>query len=198
MSSPPDLFYAAGVKNRIVVLWLTALLVQAAAAQEGRAAREPYPPGVAAVTMITFGDAYATPIEIYDARITVIEVLRGKAAWERLRSETAAAKPAPGGLEYALARIRFEFSARGKPGDKSYALSGDQFIAFSSDRTTQYPPAPAPLPALGLDRTLHSGEAAEGWAVLLVDRREQNPLMAFRADVRLLSHTGTGPFFRLY
>jgi hypothetical protein len=45
---------------------------------------------------------------------------------------------------------------------------------------------------------LHSGDSAEGWIVLTVARRDRAPFMAFRANVRLLSHTGIGPAFRLY
>jgi hypothetical protein len=39
---------------------------------------DPYPIGTPVTTTITFGDAYATALETYDAKITVIEVMRGE------------------------------------------------------------------------------------------------------------------------
>jgi len=93
---------------------------------------------------------------------------------------------------------RFEYMARGKPGDKLYPLREDQFIAFSSDGITQYPAATVVLPSPKLGRAMRSGDVSEGWVALLVSRSDRNPFMAFHADVHLLSHTGIGPASRLY
>jgi hypothetical protein len=172
-------------------------LVRVCAAQ-GAGGWDPHPIGQAASTTITYGDAYATPIETYDARITVSEVLRGAEAWDRLRRESASNRPPESGFEYVLARIRFEFAARGKPGDKNYALKGDQFAAFASDGSTQYPPANVRAPNPGLDRALRSGESSEGWVAFIVARGDRSPFVVFQADVRVLSHAGAGPAFRLY
>jgi hypothetical protein len=48
---------------------------------------DPYPIGTAAATIITFGDAYSTAIETYDARITLIEAVRGEKALDLLRKQ---------------------------------------------------------------------------------------------------------------
>lgn len=158
----------------------------------------PHPVGEPVATTILFGDEYVTPIEVYDARISVTEVVRGEKAWHILRKESASNdKPEPG-FEYILARIRFEFAARGKPGDKNYILKEDQFTAFSADGLIQYRPANAVWPHSRLDRTLRAGESTEGWVTFIVSRNEPKPIMVFRADVLVLSHSGTGPAFRLY
>jgi hypothetical protein len=165
--------------------------------EQARSPLDPHPTGMPVVTTITFGDAYSTAIEAYDARITVIEVLRGEKAWELLTKQNASNRKPDSGFEYVLARIRFEFAAKGKPGDKNYELREGQFEAFSSDASIQYPLAHAVPPNPRLAGTLHSGDSAEGWIVLTVAREDQTPVMVFRADVRFLSHSGIGPAFRL-
>jgi hypothetical protein len=172
--------------------------IETLAIGQPRSILDPYPIGTAVAATITFGDAYATAIEAYDARITVIEVIRGERAWDLLKKQAASNRQPDSGFEYVLAHIRFEFTAKGKPGDKVYDLKEDQFVAFSSDGSIGYPAARAVPPKPWLARTLHSSDAAEGWIVLLVARNDPKPFTAFRADVRLLSHAGLGPSFRLY
>jgi hypothetical protein len=159
---------------------------------------DPHPVGAPVSTAITYGDAYTTPVEIYDARISVTALLRGEKAWDLLRKENASNRQPEPGFEFVLARIRFEFTARGKPGDKDYAVKENQFVAFESDGAKQYPPANAVTPSPGLGRVLRSGESSEGWVAFIVARNDRKPFMVFQADVRVLSHSGMGPAFRLY
>ena len=65
--------------------------------------------------------------ELYDVKITILEVLRGKEAWERLQSASTSNQPAKDAFEFVLARIRFEYHARGMPGNKSYTIQKDDF-----------------------------------------------------------------------
>jgi len=182
-------------RSAIIVFFVLQAILAAGRADDGMTL---YPIGRTVSTTITFGDAYANAMEIYDAMITLIEVLRGEKAWELIRKESTSNRQPPAGFEYVLARIRFEYMERGKPGDKLYPLREDQFIAFSSDGITQYPAAAVVLPSPKLGRTMRSGDVSEGWVALLVSRSDRNPFMAFHADVHLLSHTGIGPAFRLY
>jgi hypothetical protein len=184
--------------RRLVAFLLFLRCMEPLAAGQARSILDPYPIGTPADATITFGDAYSTAIESCDARITIIEVIRGSGAWDLLRKQAASNKEPDPGFEYVLARIRFEYAARGKPGDKIYDLREDQFTAFSSDGSTQYPSANTIPPEPRLSGTLHSGDSAEGWIVVLVARGEKKPFTAFRADVRLISHSGIGPSFRLY
>ena len=182
-------------RSAIIVFSVLQAILAAGRADDGMTL---YPIGGTVSTTIAFGDAYANAMEIYDAMITLIEVLRGEKAWELIRKESTSNRQPPAGFEYVLARIRFEYMARGKPGDKLYALREDQFIAFSSDGITQYPAATVVLPSPKLGRAMRSGDVSEGWVALLVSRSDRNPFMAFHADVHLLSHTGIGPAFCLY
>ncbi len=158
----------------------------------------PHPIGEQVATTIMFGDAYTMPIEVYDAKICVVEVVRGDPAWNLLKNEDPSIYQPEPESEYIVARIRFEFAARGKPGDQSYTLKEDQFVALSADGLTQYRSAKVVPPRPRLDRTLRSGESADGWVPFVVSRSELKPMMLFRSDVRDLSHNGAGPAFRLY
>jgi len=186
------------MKSLSVAILLLIAIPGAPAAEQPNSGIKLYSAGTPVPTIITFGDAYANAMEIYDAKITLVEVLRGDKAWELLRKVSASNGQPPSGFEYVLARIRFEYTERGKPGDKPYPLNEDQFIAFSSDGATQFPAATAVLPSPKLGRTMRSGDIAEGWIALLVARADRRPFMAFHADVHLLSHSGIGPAFRLY
>jgi hypothetical protein len=182
----------------LITVFLFLSCMRSPAVGQVRRLLDPYPIGTPVTTTITFGDAYATAIETYDAKITVIEVMRGERTLDLLEKQNASNRQPDSGFEYVLARVRFEFTARGKPGDKIYDLREDQFVAFSSDSSAQYSGTNTVPPTPRLAGTLHSGESMEGWVVFIVAHNDRKPFMAFRADVRLLSHTGIGPAFRLY
>jgi hypothetical protein len=181
-----------------IPIFLLLICMETSAVEQVSPPLNPHPIGTPVPATITFGDAYTTAIEIYDARITVVEVLRGEKAWDLLSHHNASISQPDPGYDYVLAHIKFEFTSRGKPGDKIYALREDQFSAFSSDGSAQYLPAKAEPPEPRLTGTLHSGDSVEGWIAFMVARDDRKPFMEFRADVNLLSHTGIGPAFQLY
>jgi hypothetical protein len=115
-----------------------------------------------------------------DARIFLLEVVRGEKAWQRIKAAGSSNTPPKGDLEYVLARMRFEMSAR-TPGSKSYQIrSGQtgQFLAFSAEGQPYEAPALA-LPKPELEGTLRSGESIEGWLAFAVPKSEGKPLMNF-------------------
>ena len=115
-----------------------------------------------------------------DARIFLLEVVRGVKAWERIKAASPSNSPPGGDFEYLLARLRFEMSAR-TPGSKSYQIrSGQtgQFLAFSADGKPYETPSLV-LPKPELEGTLRSGESIEGWLAFLVPKNESKPLMNF-------------------
>ena len=149
-------------------------------------------------TIIIFGDQYNGGDELYDATITVAEVVRGQKAWERLKNANASNKPPAPGFEYLLARVRFEFSARTSPEHYSYELDQAQFTAMSADgkpyaSAVLAEPLKPPLRAM-----LRSSDSADGWVAFLVPRGDHTPLMLFREDVGNLSHEGNSSIFKLY
>jgi len=153
---------------------------------------------VALKTIIIFGDQYNGGDELYDVKITVMEIVRGETAWQFVKAASASNKPAGLGLEYVLARVRFEFSARTKPEHYNYALDQTQFTAMSSDNKPYDPAVLAEPLKPTLHDTLHSGDSAEGWVAFLVPRGDHTPLMLFREDVGSVIHEGNGSLFKLY
>jgi len=80
--------------------------------------------------------------------------------------------------EYVLARVRFEYKARGAPGDKPWELSGAQFSSFSADSKLYDSPTIA-APQSGLKPSLRSGDTSECWFAFVVAKSDRKPLMTF-------------------
>jgi hypothetical protein len=151
--------------------------------------------GQTAKGIIECGKGY-TSHELYDVKITVLEVLRGDRATARLAAGVAA--PAAN-QEYLIARIRFQYFARGTPGDCCHELSWDQFIAYSKDGG-EYEPAITLPPAPALEGKVCAGGSAEGWAIFQVAKNDKKPLAMFNAGVggiEAIEHGGN-LWFQLY
>jgi hypothetical protein len=153
------------------------------------------PLGQMAKGIIECGKGY-TSHELYDVKITVLEVIRGDKARARLQDGTVAPVAE---MEYLLARIRFQYFARGAPGDCCHELSWDQFIAYSKDGI-EYESAPAIPPTPVLEARVCAGETMEGWAIFQVARGDKKPLAMFNAGVggiEAIEHGGN-IWFQLY
>ncbi len=172
----------------IVLFWLPLLVVFAEDVQ---------PVGVPLSTTISFGDEYTNSVELYDAKITVLEIVRGSKAWDLIKKAAASnPKPKPG-FEYLLVRIRFEFSARSTPGDKTYALAENQFSAMSAAGIEYVSPSVSKLEPK-LNGALRSGESLEGWLALSVAEEDKKPILIFTEDVQTILRSGSGVRFKLY
>jgi len=168
----------------------------ASAAQSGTETGA-YPVGAPVTAIIEFGDQYLGS-ELYNARITVLQLERGEKAWDIVRqASTRNLSPKPG-FEYLLARVRFEFSARTLPAHDSYNVKPVQFTAMAPDGQEFDAPILAVSPKPSLSGTLKPGDALEGWLAFLVPQKLSKPLMVFREDVGVVSHSGGGTFFQLY
>lgn len=143
--------------------------------------------GTTVSAIVELSDLYRAP-ETYDVRITVKEIARGEAAREIWAKGGAPTTPAKRGFQHLLVRIRFEFAARGAPGDKSWLLDPKQFSAYSgSGRPYDASSVPPPEPRLG--GTLRAGESLEGWTAFEVAEDDAEPVMTFSPG---------GVWFRLY
>jgi hypothetical protein len=147
----------------------------------------PAPVGVPVTATVECGDPYAAS-ELYNLKITVQEIIRGKEALKRIKAASMSDQPTKADSEYILARIRFEFFARGAPGDKDYDLREDQFVAVSSDGR-EYDAPSIVQPKLILSSRLHSGDSLEGWLAFQVAQDDNKPLMLFNRG---------GIWFKLY
>jgi len=168
------------MKQRITVAWIFGILLilsantakaQAAAAEESSAI------GVARTTEITIGEGYVTGTESVEARITVLEVLRGDKAWDLVKEVSPANKPPEAGMEYVTVRIRIEYGTKGG-GDQSYGIRDEQFASISeSGRQCERPSVAHPKPELS--GRLYPGDTLEGWITLFVPVEDRKPLMTF-------------------
>ena len=147
------------------------------------------PVGLTLAGIVECGEGY-TSHEPYDMKITLVEVIRGEEAWNRIREASASNRPAEAGSEYILARIRFEYKARTAPGTCVHPLSPQQFTAYKSNGE-DYKPATVIPPKPEMRKGLKSGDSFEGWIVFMVSKQDQAPLMSYSVgDGGAVQHGG--------
>ncbi len=186
------------MKSRIFAvlacLILAAITSVGTAAAQGDSPSNAAPIGTSIKTQVECGDR-AGSMEPYDAKISVLQVLRGKEALDRLKATNTPPKP---GFDYVLARVAFQMNAILAPGNKTFELARKmQFVALTADGNEQDPPSIAP-PAPELHRIVKSGEAAEGWIVLMVEQANKKPVMFFDPAAGGAMGGGRVLFFQLY
>ena len=143
----------------------------------GSAWKNAGPIGIPVSAIVELSDLYRAP-ETYDVKITVMEILRGAPSMNLL-AKADASNATPGeGFEYVLARVRFEYAARGAPGNKTWELDGKQFNAFSGEGKPYVSPSVVP-PEPALRGTLRSGGSQEGWIAFAVAKEDKKPVMTF-------------------
>ena len=182
------------------VQFLLAVLLFAAALpmasdQTGSGPSNPAPAGTTVGGIIECGEGY-TSHELYDMKITLLEVVRGEKAWKRVQEAGNSNKPAEPGTEYLLARIRYEFFARGTPGTCIHQLLPDEFAAYNKNGE-DYGAASIARPKPELRKNLKSGESFEGWVAFSVDKEDSAPLMLYSADTGGAVEHGGGKWFLL-
>lgn len=137
-------------------------------------------------------------IEVYDATITLLEVVRGSEAREMIIKADGSNKNADEEYEYILARVSFKMKARGAPGDKTFDLDSPlQFTAFSSD-FEEYESPEVVIPEPRLRRTVSADQYAEGWIALAVKKQDKRPLLMFDPSSGGAWSRGKISFFKLY
>jgi hypothetical protein len=190
------------MKGRSIVACILALAslvfamvasVETAAAQErGMSPSSPASIGTPVNSTLELGAAY-------DVKVTVLEVVRGKEALERIKAASASNKPPKAGHEFILARVAFELQARGAPADRTFELGRPfQFAALSADGREYEAVSPvAPKPELG-GKVLRSGDKFDGWVAFQVQQGDGKPIMAFDPASGGAMLRGRVLFFQLY
>jgi len=151
--------------------------------------------GVPLDGIIECGEGY-TSHELYDLKMTVLEVVRGEEAWKRIREAGVSNKPAPAGSEYLLARVRLEYKARGTPGLCIHPVLPEQFTAYSADGE-EYAAAAVVVPKPEMRQPMKSGDSLEGWVAFVVAQTDKAPLMSYSADAGGAVQHGGGKWFLL-
>ena len=159
--------------------------------------------GTTVKTKIERGDRYSAP-EIYNLEITILEVVRGKEAWDRISAERDSQDDFKAGFEPCLIRIKFGYfkKGRGFSHNKSpYEIPDDAFRAVSKDGETEYPIPSSrdqPRPRL-LNTPFVSGDIKAGWILLQVTEGEERPFLTFKRDYQENAYGFWGPvWFQLW
>lgn len=175
---------------------LTVFPAQRANAQ-GMSPSSPAPVKASVNSQIQCG-ANPVSLEPYDLKLTVLQVVRGKEAWDRLQSASTSNAPAKAGFDYVLALLRFELNAKVSPGNKSFQLVQPmQLVAMSADGK-EYENVPVVLPKPELTGALKSGNPVEGWFAFQVEQKDRKPLMAFDPSSGGATLRGKVLWFQLY
>lgn len=186
------------MKNRTATLLLFFLAaapsLQPLLAQDN-SSRNPAPVGSTVRSMVELGSVYSN---IYDISITVLETVRGKEALDRLKAANPANQAPGAGLEFLLARVRFEFKGRAVSDTIPFEL-GDaplQWVALASD-LTEYPHVSLTPPKPALVGSVKPGNSVDGWVAFAVDRNDSTPVMVFDPDTGGATGRGRTLFFKL-
>ncbi len=179
----------------IALIIATATIPAASAQTEGSAPSTPAPAGVTIAGIVECGEGY-TSHELYDMKITLMEVIRGEEAWKRLKAASEANQPPATGAEYVLAHLKLEYFARGTPGLCVHQLVPEQFTAYSANGE-DYAAVSAVPPKPEMRKGLKSGDSFEGWVVFAVAKEDKGPLMAYSVDAGGAVQHGGSKWFLL-
>ena len=107
--------------------------------------------------------------------VTVLDAMRGDAAFRTIRAANPLTDSPPTGMEYLLVKIRAKNTYADGIG---HSISKDDF-RITGDRFINYPHASVVPPEPSLDATLQAGGETEGWAPYLVGIKEGNLILIF-------------------
>jgi hypothetical protein len=164
-----------------------------AAADAVAAANKAPPTGNSPGSALPLGTAAKSPIipgygpgpRIGDIQLTLLEVLRGKEAAARIKSDGIQAEPLKSGFEYVILRVKAGYVSKGKDArEQTYTMTKGQFVACSADGGTEYqvlPVSERPENSL-IGHTFTAGETREGWLLCQLPQKETRPLLIFRRE----------------
>jgi hypothetical protein len=163
----------------ILLVIVIGMEVSASAQTMGTSPGNPTPKGTTISGILECGEGY-TSHELYDMKITLLDLFRGEEAWKRIQEAAASNKPAAAGSEYILAKVKFDYTARNLPGACTHPLEPNQFTAYNASGE-DYPAASAIPPKPEMRKRLKAGDTYEGWLVFVVSKEDKSPIMSFSA-----------------
>lgn len=107
--------------------------------------------------------------------VRIIETLRGKSAWEKIKKDNSFNDEAPEGYEYILAKIAV--SVWSTPDGKSMNINSWNFDCFSGNNE-EYDDVYVSIDN-ELSATLYAGGNAEGYLVFCVKTDDENPKVVY-------------------
>jgi hypothetical protein len=144
--------------------------------------RETIPTGATAASQIDVWDLsgqseYGTNT-VYDVKITLLSVIRGKKALDFIQTENNPHEPLVAGFEYLLARIKIACDVKGDS-FLPYKVKQDDFKVYDTAGHAYLSPAVLPPDQSLIDMKINPGDVREGWIPFLVARDHKRPLMFF-------------------
>ena len=121
---------------------------------------------------------YSFDSDKYTANVTMLELLRGNAAWQKIQNASAYNDPAPVGKEYVVAKFDFELV---KSPDQ-YFLYDLQFDLISQAGKEYNDDCYVTDPEPSLYSHLYQGAQHQGYVVYLCDIADIKPVIAFKRD----------------
>lgn len=129
----------------------------------------PYPAG---------RDAYLTMGDQYQFAFTVLEIVRGDAALQRIKAANQFNDPPPSGFEFVLIRINVRNLS--DPDSDVLELGKSDMAIVTQGRIIRWRDTIGYTPCClepDFDFSLLSGGFGEGWLALPIDIQDQNPLL---------------------
>jgi hypothetical protein len=188
------------MKNRLFLFLIIISLVVASAVIANAQGTSPTSPAAVGKPVDSMVYCGANPVtqEPYDIKITLLQVVRGKEAWQMLQQADAANPAAKPGYDYVLARLGFELKARVSPGNKSFTVGAPlQLVAMSADGQ-EYEGVTVTRPKPELGGALAAGKTLEGWVVFQVDQKDKKAILYFDPASGGGTLRGNILFFQLY
>ena len=133
--------------------------------------------------------------EAYNIKVTVLQFARGDMGVKAALGMEELPPPAEG-TEYLVVNVRFDYKARGRPGNCVHTVRPEHFNVLSSNGF-KYSMAALALPLPGMSGEIKSGESMEGWVLYEVIIQDFEPLMSFSVGEGSVAHGGE-LWFKLY
>lgn len=115
-------------------------------------------------------------------KITMTEVIRGDAAWQNIKAANQFNDAPPTGMEYILAKFRFELVSIDDP-NAQHRIDGLDFTAVSAEGR-DYERKSVVVPDPDYDAKLYQGASHEGWTAYLINKSDKAPLLVTGRDSR--------------
>ncbi len=113
--------------------------------------------------------------QLVTAEYTVLEVIRGETAWNKIKTANKFNDASEEGKEYILVKMRFHLIETSD--GKGYQIPHTIFSVFSKDGVAyDYSSVIEPEPRL-LSKELYSGATHEGWIAFKVSKEDTEPIL---------------------
>lgn len=107
--------------------------------------------------------------------ITVINAIRGDAAWKKIKNTNIFNEPASDNTEYVLAYIEFKYIS----GNGPKGFGSDLYSVFSGDGERERTIGKAIAPNPSIHKSINPGESIKGYIVLVADKNDKQPKLGY-------------------